>query len=184
MVHINEEKGIEISIRKSYEKMYDALASAMGGMGKDVQGFASGLPPLEVSIKTIEVFSSGYKAYAKTPAGEIIVKNNTPRPFGSVKIALSIKDYTDYPTELEIGELPSGGIITKPINIVFNGSVVDMTDDTFVQSEVKVTYFDAGVEKTAVKTHPVYVYEKHALVWDDKGKIASFITPKDPVGSG
>ena len=35
-----------------------------------------------------------------------------------------------------------------------------------------------------VKTHPVYVYEKHALVWDDKGKIASFITPKDPVVSG
>ena len=184
MVHINEDKGIEISIRKSYEKLYDALAAAVSGMEKDVQGFASGLPPLEVSIKTNEVFSSGYKAYAKNPVGEIILKNNTPKPFGSVKVSLFIKDYTDYPTETEIGELPSGGTVTKPLNIVFNGSVVDMTDDTFVQSEVKVAYFDAGVEKTVVKAHPIYVYEKHALVWDDKGKIASFITPKDPVISG
>ncbi|MFZ3072410.1 MAG: tetratricopeptide repeat protein [Thermodesulfobacteriota bacterium] len=184
MVHISEEKGIEISTKKSYEKLYDALNFAILGMEKDVKGFASGLPPLEVAIKTIEVFSSSYKAYAKNPAGEIILKNNTPKPFGSVKVSISIKDYTDYPTQLEVGELPSGGTITKPVNIVFNGSVVNITDDTFVQSEVKVTYFDAGVEKTVIKTHPIYVYEKHALVWDDKGKIASFITPKDPVVSG
>ena len=32
MVHINEDKGIEILTRKSYEKMYDEIISAMGGM--------------------------------------------------------------------------------------------------------------------------------------------------------
>jgi tetratricopeptide (TPR) repeat protein len=141
-------------------------------------------PPLSIGVSTRPVFSGNYKHYAGAPFGEITLKNNAGRILSAVRITIGIRDVTDYPTLVEVGDLPEAVTVVKPLTAAFNSSVLDITEDGFIESEIKASYFDGAVEKSMVVTQPVYVYEKHALTWDDKGKIAFFITPRDPVVGG
>ncbi len=180
IVHVDDAVGEEMAIKSSYEKLLSRLYTTMHSIKKQLAELDAELP-LKVRVNFDKVFSSNYKYYASYPAGTITLKNTTTRPFKGVTVSIAIKKYIDYPTRLVIGELPSGKTIRKPLNIVFNSRILDITDNTFIQSEVKVTYIDSGRKQEVTLSSPIYVYEKHVLIWDDKGKIASFITPRDPV---
>ncbi|MCK4739204.1 MAG: hypothetical protein KAT46_04570 [Deltaproteobacteria bacterium] len=180
-VQMDLKKAKSNGVRALYKKTNTKLKSTLTALEKTVKWSAGGLPPMQVSVTSDEVFSSNYKYYAINPFGKVTFSNNTQKPFGSLKLEFLIKDYVDFPTEINIGKLPAGTTLEKDLTVIFNDRIVDLTDDTHLQSEIKVTYYELGKKKTVTTTHPIYVYERHALVWDDKGKIASFITPKDPV---
>ncbi|MDH4101648.1 MAG: hypothetical protein OEV28_13875, partial [Nitrospirota bacterium] len=181
---LNEEAGGRAVMEKAYGSMLKPLKDAISGiearMGKEI---ASGLlPSIEASFSDAkEVFSNIYKSYATEPIGKVVVKNNTNNAYEGVKMSFMIKEYMDYPVEASIDRLgpkESKGVPVKP---VFSNRLLDLTDKTLVQSEVSIHYTDAGAERTISMRQPIQVYEKQALVWDDKGKIASFMTYKDPV---
>ncbi len=98
-----------------------------------------------------------------------------------MRLVFSIKNYMDFPTQTDLGDVPARSTVKKEVNAVFSNRILDITEDTFIQSEAKLSYAALGKEETLTLTRPVYFYERHALNWDDKGKIASFVTPKDPV---
>lgn len=181
---LSEDSGREAAVQKAYEKalkpLKDGLASIEARMGKEI---ASGLlPSIEASFTDAkEVFSNIYKSYSNDPIGKVVVKNNTNNAYEGVKLGFMIKDYMDYPVETMIDRLGPKESKSVPVKPVFSNKLLDLTDNTLVQSEVTVRYTDAGAEKTVKLRQPVQVYEKQALVWDDKGKVVSFMTYKDPV---
>jgi DNA-binding beta-propeller fold protein YncE/tetratricopeptide (TPR) repeat protein len=138
-------------------------------------------PPVEiVKVEMREIFASSYKYYESHPLGKVVLRNNTDNPFPAAKLTFSIKDYMDFPTELavpEIGPKQEMDLLVKP---VFNNRILEVTENTPLQSEIALTYYSAGEAKTVKRSFPVTLYERHAMTWDQKKKIGAFVTPKDP----
>jgi tetratricopeptide (TPR) repeat protein len=140
------------------------------------------LPPLEISkIELGEIFSAAYKYYESHPLGKVVITNNTNRTHEKVKVSFSIKGFMDFPTENEIPKLAPKQSVELLIKPVFSNAILDVTENTPVQSEVALTYHVAGEPKTITRSFPVMLYEKHAIRWDQKAKVGSFVTSKDPI---
>lgn len=177
----NEDRGRELAFQKAYEGSLSEVNETLAELSAKVEWRPGGMPVLDASVASEKVFTSAYKFYAKGGAGELTLKNNTDRPVENVKLSFMVKDYMDFPSETDMGVIPPKGVVKRPFNAVFNSRVIDVTADTYIQSEIKVSYASAGKADTLTITHPVYFYDRHAIVWDDKGKVSAFVTPKDPV---
>ncbi len=139
------------------------------------------LPPLEISkVDLGEVFASAYKYYEAHPLGKVVIKNNTGRTYPKVKLSFSIKEFMDYPTEIEIPEMPPKKEMVFDLKPVFSNKILDVTENTSLQSEISLTYHIGGEPRKVSRTFPVTLYELHAMTWDQKGKAGAFVTSKDP----
>ena len=139
-------------------------------------------PPLEISkIELGEIFAAAYKYYESHPLGKVIVINHTERTYSKVKVSFSIKDFMDYPTEVEIPALKPKESIELQLKPVFSNTILEVSENTPLQSEIVLTYHVAGEPKTVKRSFPVMLYEKHAIRWDQKAKVGSFVTAKDPI---
>jgi hypothetical protein len=140
------------------------------------------VPPLEITkVELNELFASAYKHYETTPLGKVTVKNNTDKTYPKVKLTFSIKAVMDYPTEIQIDALPPKKEIAVDLKPVFSNKILDITENTSLQSELSLTYHIAGEPKTVTRTFPVTLYERHAMKWDQQEKVGAFVTLKDPV---
>ncbi len=140
------------------------------------------VPPVEIGKVTMgDIFASAYKYYESHVLGRVEVRNNTDNAVSSVKVRFSIKDYMDYPTEIEVAEVPAKQQIEVELKPVFNNKILEVTENTPLQSEISLVYYAGGEQKTVSSSFPVTLYERHAMTWDQKGKIGAFVTSKDPV---
>jgi len=138
-------------------------------------------PPVEiVTIEMREIFASSYKYYESHPLGKVVLRNNMDNPFPAAKLTFSIKDYMDFPTEIAVPEIGPKLETDLPVRPVFNNRILEVTENTPLQSEIALTYYSAGEAKTVKRSFPVTLYERHAMTWDQKEKIGAFVTPKDP----
>jgi hypothetical protein len=64
---------------------------------------------------------------------------------------------------------------------VFSNKILEVTENTLLQSEIALTYYIAGEPKVITRSFPVTLYQRNAIRWDQKAKVGSFITHKDPV---
>ena len=138
-------------------------------------------PPVEmVTIEMREIFASSYKHYESHPLGKVVLRNNTDNPFPAAKLTFSIKDYMDFPTEIAVPEIGPKQELDLQVKPVFNNRILEVTENTPLQSEIALTFYSAGEAKTVKRSFPVMLYERHAMTWDQKEKIGAFVTPKDP----
>lgn len=138
-------------------------------------------PPLEIDVLQMDdIFSSTYKIYENEGIGHINVVNNTKDRISRLKVSFSIKEFMDFPSEMEIENLPPGESLEFVLKAVFNNKILNVTEDTPVQTEIKVSYYAHEKLKTFSKSHPINIYEKHRMGWNERDRIATFITPKDP----
>jgi DNA-binding beta-propeller fold protein YncE/tetratricopeptide (TPR) repeat protein len=139
-------------------------------------------PTLDITkIEIGEIFASEYKHYEAHPLGKVMVTNNGDKTYSKVKLSFSIKDFMDYPTEIEIEEIAPKQSIELQLKPVFNNKILEVTENTPLQSELGLTYYEAGEPKTVTRTFPLTLYERHAMRWDQKTKLGAFVTHKDPV---
>jgi len=103
---------------------------------------ALSLPPVEITkLALSEIFASAYKSYESNPLGKIVIKNNTNKTFPRMKLSFSIKDFMDYPTELDIPDVPAKSELTVELKPVFSNKILDVTENTSLQSEIALTYY-------------------------------------------
>ncbi|MDP2167026.1 MAG: 6-bladed beta-propeller, partial [Thermodesulfovibrionales bacterium] len=139
-------------------------------------------PPVELAVLSVEkVFSNNYKYYEKEPLGTVKITNNTAEQIARLKLSLMVKEYMDYPTEKEIENLQPWQSLVIPVYAVFNNKVLDITENTTIQAELKVSYYDSSKLQSHAISSPLTLYEKHHTTWDVRDRIATFITPKDPI---
>ncbi|MDH7499920.1 MAG: 6-bladed beta-propeller, partial [candidate division NC10 bacterium] len=94
-------------------------------------------PPIDiVKIEMREIFASAYKYYESHPLGSVVLRNNTDIPFPSAKLAFSIKDFMDFPTEVSVPEMGPREDRIIEIKPVFNNRILEVTENTPLQSEI------------------------------------------------
>ena len=142
---------------------------------------AANLPPVEIAAVQLDnVFSANYKRYADTPIGVADVKNNTEQIFRNVKVGFTILDFMDFQTEQTVERLLPGDRRELNLKAVFNNKILSVSEDTPIQAQLTLTYFENGEEKTVKRTQPFRLYSRNAMDWQDPARLATFITPKDP----
>jgi sugar lactone lactonase YvrE len=139
-------------------------------------------PPLEIDVLRMEdVFSNTYKIYENEGIGKMKVSNNTDDYISKLKIAFTILEFMDFASEVEIQNLPPRESQDVVLKAVFNNKILTVTEDTPVQTEIKVSYYKNENLKTYTKNYTLNIYEKHKMMWDVRDRFATFVTPKDAV---
>ena len=139
-------------------------------------------PPLEIITADLKyIFSANYKYYLDNPIGSITVKNNTQDKFENIKVSFYLKEYMDFPSDIIVEDLLPNSTKEVTIKATLNNKIINITENTPVQSQISVKYYSAGVEKDVTLNVPVKILSKDSIVWDDTRRIANFITVKDPV---
>jgi DNA-binding beta-propeller fold protein YncE/tetratricopeptide (TPR) repeat protein len=138
-------------------------------------------PPVDIAkIEIREIFASAYKHYESHPLGKVVVRNNTDGPAAGMKLTFTIKDFMDFPTEVEVPEIGPRQEIDLLLKPVFSNRILEVTENTPLQSEIALTFYAGGEARTIKRSFPVTLYERHAMTWDRATKIGAFVTPKDP----
>ncbi len=125
------------------------------------------------------VFSAAYKQYTDVPVGKLVIKNEAGIDYSNVKISLLVKAYMDFPTTVVIERIAAGAEIEVPLLAAFNNRILDIDEDTGVQTEVRAEYYMAGKPHVETVNAPLTIYGKNAIVWDNLDMVGSFATPKD-----
>ena len=138
-------------------------------------------PPIEISrIEINEIFAAAYKYYESHPLGKVVITNNTEQAYTKVKLGFAIKGFMDFPEEIDIAEIAPKQRLEVQLKPVINYKILDVTENTSLQSEIALTYYVSGEPTTVTRSFPVTLYERRAIRWDQKAKVGSFVTAKDP----
>ncbi len=126
-----------------------------------------------------QVFSAAYKQYTDVPIGKVVLKNEAGIDYSNVKLSLWIKEYMDFPTTMVIEHIAAGAEMEIPLLAAFNNRILDIDEDTGVQTEVRAEYYLAGKPHSEVINVPLTIYGKNAILWEHLDMVGSFTTPKD-----
>jgi len=138
-------------------------------------------PPLEMDILEMKnIFSNNYKMYETEGIGSIRIRNNTDVHISRLKVALNARGYMDYPSEHEAREIKPHESRLITIRPVFNNRLLDIVEDTPLQTEISLSYYFNSQLRTFTTSRTVMLYEKHRMIWKDPDMAAVFVTPKDP----
>ncbi|KAF0126968.1 MAG: Fibronectin type III domain protein [Elusimicrobia bacterium] len=165
---------------------YTQTAKAAGaGKAEAARPAAAARDPRNVSPVEIEateldyIFSASYKRYLNKPVGRIAVRNNTDKAFSNVKISFHLRDYMDFPHDSILESIGPKEVKEVDLMATLNNRILGITEDTPIQSQLSVTYYDDGQEKTVTLNKPIKVLSKNAIIWDRPERLATFITAKD-----
>ena len=154
---------------------------AAGEASAESAGPAStNVAPMEiVPVELTYIFSANYKYYMKNPIGRIAVQNNTDIAFSNVKVSFFLKDFMDFPSDTIVPEIAPKSKAQVNLMATLNNRILNINEDTPIQCQLTMTYYQDGVEKTFTLNKPVKVLSKNAIIWDKADRLANFITPKD-----
>jgi DNA-binding beta-propeller fold protein YncE len=133
-----------------------------------------------VSAQIDDIFSAHYKYYSRVPAGRVMIRNNGSAPVQKMKVLFAIQGYMDYPSETQIPELHSMEQKEVSFLATFNNRILEVTETTPIQAQVKLTYYTGDQPTSFEKNLPFKLYSRNTIRWDKKERFASFVTPNDP----
>lgn len=138
--------------------------------------------PLDINVAELsDIFSNTYKLYEHDGVGRARLTNNTSNTQKNIKISFVLNNFMDYPTEAKIDSLAPGETKDVLLRAVFNNNILTLTEDTPVQAKVEASYYENGQTKVFTNIKTINIYDKHRLMWNEPGRYAAFITPKDPL---
>ena len=137
--------------------------------------------PVELSTASVgNIFSANYKWYLKNPLGKAVIQNSLNVPFQNVKVSFRLKDFMDFATESVVEKLGPKEKVEVPLSATLNNKILEVSEDTPIQAEVTLTYYEKGQKRDVSLALPLRVYSRRAITWEDPRRIANFITPNDP----
>ena len=172
-----------------YEKYWYRVAtksktSDVGPASKPLDVYVAGSfnrSPVEISTITLgDIFAANYKWYLRNPMGTAVLTNNVNVPFQNVKLTFKLKDYMDFGFDTEIKRLEPKQTVEVPLIATLNNKVLEISEDTPIQAEFTMTYFESGKQQTVSITKPLRLFSRNAITWQDPQRIANFVTRKDP----
>lgn len=127
------------------------------------------------------VFAAAYKQYTDESFGSVTVANVGEAEYGNLKLTFRVKGYMDFETQHEIDVLPAGSEQRIPLTAAFNNRILEIDEDTGVQSEVALEYTVGGKSDSIRVTQPLTVYGKNAILWGRDRMVGAFVTPRDDI---
>ncbi len=125
------------------------------------------------------VFAAAYKQYTDTPVAKLKISNEAGVDYTNVKLSLFVKGYMDFPTSTVVERIPANGEVEVPLLAAFSNRILDIDEDTGVQTEIRAEYYLAGKPHADTRTETMTIYGKNAIVWSQLDMVGSFTTPKD-----
>ncbi|MFH1726053.1 MAG: SMP-30/gluconolactonase/LRE family protein [Elusimicrobiota bacterium] len=175
---------VEAYERYWYRVAVEAGTGDLGPVSRPVEVYIPGAfnrPPIEISTLAVgNIFSANYKWYLTNPVGKAAIVNNVNLPFQNVKASFRLKDFMDFATEKVIERIGAQETVEIPLVATLNNRILEVSEDTPIQAEFTVTYYEKGKKQEVSVALPLKVYSRNAITWEDPRRIANFITPKDP----
>ncbi len=180
-------KDSKVQVYQTY--LYKLAAQARtGDLGPDSEPIGVFVPgafnraPVEIAEVSIgNMLPANYKWYLKNPVGKAVVTNNVNVPFQNVKVSFRLKDFMDFATEKVIEKLEPQGRVEVPLIATVNNKILDITEETPIQAEVEVTYFESGKPHQVSIAKPLRIYARNAMIWDNPERVNAFINVNDPI---
>jgi sugar lactone lactonase YvrE len=168
----------------NYTVAAQSVQGALSVPSAPVQASAKPLvsgPRLDIASAQIDdIFSAQYKYYSRVPAGKVVIRNNGAAPVQKLKVSFAIQGYMDYPSETSIAELHSMEEKEVPFLATFNNHILEVTETTPIEAQVKLTYYTGDQATSFDRNLPIKLYSRNSIRWVNKERFASFVTPDDP----
>ena len=178
-VSVTDDMGSRSAIGPVYFKGPEVKA-AEAPVVEEAGPASKNVAPMEiVPVELSYIFSANYKYYMKNPIGRIAVQNNTESAFSNVKVSFFLKDFMDFPSDTIVKEIAPHSKAQVDLMATLNNRILNINEDTPIQCQLTMTYYQDGAEKTFTLNKPVKVLSKNAIIWDKADRLANFITPKD-----
>lgn len=179
-----KEANVEAYQTYFYRVAVEAGTGDVGPTSRPVEVFVPGsfnVAPVEISTVTLgNIFSANYKWYLRNPLGKAVLVNNLNVPFQNVKVSFRLKDFMDFATESVVEKLGPKEKVEVNLVATLNNKILDVSEDTPIQAEIMLTYFEKGQKREFSLAVPLRVYSRRAITWQDSRRVANFITPNDP----
>jgi len=137
--------------------------------------------PKLVNLKFEPAFASFYKQYTSKPLGHVTLKNESGIDFQNIKVTFQIKKYMDFPSTYVVNNLPAGQSIRVDLKASLNNKILDIDENTGLQTEVSAEYFLSGLPHVERLNQPITMYGRNAIIWNRPEMLGSFVTPKDQI---
>ncbi len=136
--------------------------------------------PVEIaSVEIGNMLPANYKYYLENAVGKAIIVNNVNVPFQNVKLSFRLKDFMDFATETVLPKLDAQSKAEIPLMATLNNHILEITEETPIQAEVSLTYYESGTPRTVSLAKPLRVYSRNAIIWDKPERINAFVTMND-----
>jgi tetratricopeptide (TPR) repeat protein len=148
-------------------------------------GGGSAARALEITdIRLDNLFPSLMHTYRRSPSGSVTVRNAGARNLRDLKAGIFIKRLMDFPRFAPAQPLLAPGDSAGfELAVLFNPTVLELQEDLPVQAQIEISFLSAEGPQTVRESRVLTVYRRTALVWDDSGKLSSFITPNEEIVS-
>ncbi|MDQ6994881.1 MAG: tetratricopeptide repeat protein, partial [Mariprofundaceae bacterium] len=137
--------------------------------------------PKLLDLQFKPVFAAFYKQYASQPVGQVTLKNDSGIDFQNIKVSFQIKAYMDFPSTYVVDSLAAGESVHMDLKASLNNKVLEIDENTGLQTEVSVEYFLNGAPHVEKLNQPITMYGRNAIVWEHAEMVGAFVTPKDQV---
>ncbi len=127
------------------------------------------------------VFPVLYKYYEDVAFGTLHIENVSNRTVKNINISLFVHGCMDtWRPVTETFSLEKKESRDIELKVLFNDSIMDITEATKVTAEIEVTCEERGKEYSTQLPYSLRILDRNALSWDDDRRVAAFITAKDP----
>ncbi|TVQ25727.1 MAG: hypothetical protein EA382_06580 [Spirochaetaceae bacterium] len=139
-------------------------------------------PPLSIQEVAIgDLFPALYAVYQTTPAGSVVVRNDGTSAIDDVRVTVEMR-YLEFPTPGgSAARIEPGESATLALRVPISADSLRIQESSPVPVRVSLSYRVDGQERDASVIEVVTLHRATALTWDDSGKLAAFVTPRDPI---
>jgi tetratricopeptide (TPR) repeat protein len=147
--------------------------------------------PLEVAEFTVEpLFPVLLQRYRDGEAGILRLTNPGELNVELAGVSAIVEGFADNPVDVSIPpQIPAGATIEVPLAVALNRDSLTLQEDLPVQVTVEVVYRvsdgrEVGEPYRFTRSTTTTLHRRSALIWDDSGKLASFVTPNEEIVAG
>ncbi|TVQ27686.1 MAG: hypothetical protein EA383_02070 [Spirochaetaceae bacterium] len=138
-------------------------------------------PPRMEIAGLSDLFPALIQTYLSQPAGTARITNTLDEELSAIRLTTTFR-FADFPDQSEeIDALHPGESVDVPLFVTLSPDVLSLQEDIPVLMEFSLEYTRRGRPEQLRQTQTVMMRRNTALLWDDSGKLASFITPNDTV---
>ncbi len=130
-------------------------------------------------IESEELFASYYKKYDGVPIGSIRLQNKSDKSL-ECRLTVSAPGYEEVPYQTTLIVRKGDREQVEPLRLSLSEAVLNISKDVAIPLQVKVEYTTATKTRSDKRSSKIVLYGRGALLWDDIGRAAAFVTSRDP----
>ena len=128
-----------------------------------------------------DVFPALHAYYDTHPLGYVIIRNANTKPLQEVTLSLIVPQYMDAPKDFAVIPFLAPGEERRiDLLALFKNTILETKQSTRVSGELRISYRYEGITAMVRRVTTLHILDRNAITWDDTGKAAALVMPKEP----